>query len=327
MKCSTCRQDFHAKCQHISERTYDAIKDENADIDWYCSSCRVVTRNMSQNMARLDQRVTALESAIEDKVDKEDIEKLNIALNDKADKNVVEQLCKKMDSMEKGSTEKLDKDSEELSKLLEEKLKEQRELIQKSKTNQTSSDNKTFEEAVKEMEDRKRRKNNLIFHNIEESGAVDPDVRRAEDVSFIMKLLREHLKVESEIQLDQDGKAMVHRLGSKNTNKSRSLKITFRDIDIPRILRNAKLLANPRNEEIRKIIIKPDQTPFQRNEEKKLVKEKNDRNQEARSKNETADWFIQRGRVVRRSQATPKVTTGTSTTTINEEFKDAVDKS
>ena len=64
--------------------------------------------------------------------------------------------------------------------------------------------------------------------------------------------------------------------------------------------------------------VKPDQTQFQRGEEKKLVKEKNDRNDEAKSKNEIADWIIQKGRVVRGSRVTQKVTTSTSTTTINE---------
>ncbi len=326
VKCSTCRQNFHAKCQHVSEKTYEAINDEDIDMDWYCTACKVVTRNMSQNMARLDQRVTALETAMDDKVDKDEVKRINKALDDKADKEAVEQLTRQVESMVHEKSEKTDKDTEELSKLLEAKLKEQREIIERNKTIQRDSGNKTFAEAVKEMEDRERRKNNLIFHNIAESGAVDPDIRRAEDVSFVMKILREYLKVESEIQTDQEGKAMVYRLGVKNATKSRSLKVTFRPIDIPRILVRAKLLAEATNEEVRRIVIKPDQTQFQRDEEKKLVKEKNERNEEAKSKNETADWIIQKGKVVRRSRTTPKVTTSTSTTTINEEFRDAVDR-
>ncbi len=326
VKCSTCRQNFHAKCQHVSETTYDAIKDEEADLDWYCSACKVVTRNMSQNLARLDQRVTALEAVIDDKVDTDEVEKINKALEDKADKEVVEELSRKIESMEQENTGKLDKDTEELSKLLEEKLKEQREIIEKNKAHQTSRGTETFAEAVKEMENRERRKNNLIFHNIKESGTVNPDVRRAEDVSFVMKILRENLKVESEIQTDQEGKAMAKRLGARKANNSRSLMVTFRPIDVPRILKKAKKLAEADNEEIRKIVIKPDQTPFQREEERKLVKEKNDRNEESRSKNEMADWIIQRGRVVRRSQTVRKVTTSTSTTSINEEFKDAQER-
>ncbi len=308
MKCATCRQNFHVKCQNVSETTYEAIRNEDADLDWYCSACKVVTRNMSQNMARLDQRVTALETAINDKVDKDEVEKIQKALEDKADKEVVEQLSRKVESMEQNKHERMDKDTEELSNLLEEKLKEQREIIEKNKTNQTGNGEKTFCEAVKEVEDRERRKNNLIFHNIEESGAVDRDVRRAEDVSFVMKILQEYVKVESEIQTDQEGKAMVYRLGSKNTNKSRFLKVTFRPIDVPRILRNAKRLAEASNDEIRKIVIKPDQTQFQRDEEKKLVKEKNARNEQAKSKNITADWIIQRGRVVRRCQTKARAT-------------------
>ncbi len=138
--------------------------------------------------------------------------------------------------------------------------------------------------------------------------------------------MRDHLKVKAEIKTDQEGRAMVYRLGSKNPTKSRSLKITFRPEDVARILRNAKKLAEANNKEIRKILIKPDQTPFQRGEEKKLVKEKNNKNEESKSKNEKADWIIQRGRVVRRSQTIRKTTTSTSTTSINEEFRDAEER-
>ena len=76
---------------------------------------------------------------------------------------------------------------------------------------------------------------------------------------------------------------------------------------------------------IKKIVIKPDLTPMQREEELKLVKEKNEKNKEALTKNEPANWIIQRWKVVRRpTQApVPKANATTSTSSLTEEFKDA----
>lgn len=113
-------------------------------------------------------------------------------------------------------------------------------------------------------------------------------------------------------------------MGKKTDGKSRSMKITLLPDEVPKVLKKAKTLSQSNDEDIKKIIIKPDLTPMQRDDELKLVKEKNEKNKEALAKNEPANWIIQRWKVVRRPNTGPaKATTSTSTSSLNEEYTDA----
>ncbi len=329
--CGTCQQTFHAKCQNVSDKKYETLKEEGEDTLWLCLSCNQVTRGMVQNIVSIQQRVTTLEEDMASKADRSEVQQLGTRLNNfmqgaknrlesKADKDKMEDLSNRVSTIEqKVNNDNIDKDTEELSKLLEEKLKEQQEIInQRSKPTE-----KSMSDAVKEMEDRDRRKNNIVLHNINESDETEAEARKSHDEEMIKKLFKEHLMIDVQPKLDSNQKPMMHRLGKKTEGKSRSLKITLLPDDVPKVLRNAKSLATDAN--IKKIVIKPDLTPMQREEEQKLVKEKNEKNKEALSKNERADWIIQRWKVVRRpAQAkVPQANATTSTSSLTEEFADA----
>ncbi len=336
VQCGTCKQNFHAKCQNVSDRKYDTLKEEGEDTMWMCLSCNQVTRGMVQNITNIQQRVTALEVEVAAKADKTEVQQTNARLNNfmqgaknmivaKADKRDMEALNQRMISIEQQvNNGTLDKESEELSKLLEEKLKEQQELInQRSNTPETA-----LTDAVKEMEDRKRRENNIVIHNIEESRAPEAEARKAYDEQLVKRIFKEYLKIDVKPKLDNRQQPMMRRLGKKTDGKSRSLKVTLPDDDVPKVLRNAKNLSSASDATIRKLVIKPDLTPMQRKEELKLVKEKNEKNKEAMTKNEPADWIIQRWKVVRRPRTTqvPRANATTSTSSLNEEFADATNE-
>ncbi len=90
---------------------------------------------------------------------------------------------------------------------------------------------------------------------------------------------------------------------------------------------NAKNLAQAQDPEFKKIIVKPDLTKLQRDEEKKLIEEKNKKNEEAKEKNEPEDWIIQRWKVVRRRKPREptKADAKTSTESLNEEYTEATE--
>ncbi len=225
---------------------------------------------------------------------------------------------------QKVNNDPIDKETEDLAKILDEKIKEQNELIEQRRNNQTES---SLTDAVKEMEDRDRRKNNIVLHNIAESSAAEPNARKSDDVKFVEQLFKEHLKIDVKPKLDKSQQPMIFRLGKKNDGKSRSMKIVLQPDDVAKVLKKAKTLALATDEKIKKIVIKPDLTPMQREEEQKLVKEKNEKNKEALTKNEPADWIIQRWKVVRRPRnQVPKANAATSTDSLNEEYADATNE-
>ncbi len=179
------------------------------------------------------------------------------------------------------------------------------------------------------MEDRKRRTCNIVIHNISESNATDANARKSHDQQLVRQVFKDHLNVNVEPKLDNNQQPVLRRLGKKTDGKSRSLKVTLpAPEDVFKVLKNAKKLSNATDENIKRMVIKPDLTPMQREEEQKLVKDKNEKNKEALAKNEPANWIIQRWKVVRRSPKTeaPKVNATTSTSSLNEEYQDATNE-
>ncbi len=315
VQCGTCNQVFHAKCQGVSDKKHELLQEEGEDTLWLCIACNKTTRGLIQHVSRLEQRMDALEV----KVDK------------KASKEQVKLLEDRVAAIEE--QERLDPDTEELAKKLEEKLKEQQEIIERNAVKRFEETRKqdrrnseiagsTLTDAVKELEDRERRKNSLVIHNFKESTEVNPDSRKLDDAARIKSLISDHLKLKVEFLEDQNGQPMVLRLGKKSDTKSRSVKITLSPQDAGLVLKNAKNLNSSEDADIKKVIIKPDLTKMQREEEMKLVKEKNEKNKAAKEKNEPEDWIIQRWKVVRRRKP-QKADAQTSNTSLNEEFKDA----
>ncbi len=300
---------------------------------WLCLSCNQTTRGMVHNITSIQQRVTALEVEMSNKADKADVQQLETRLNNfmqgaknrletKANKSDTEDLSQRVTSIEqKVNNDPVDRDTEELAKLLEVKLKEQEQIINERRNKTETS----LTDAVKEMEDRERRKNNIVVHNVAESTDTGAEARKSYDEDLVKKLFKEHLNVDVKLKLDNNQKPMIRRLGKKTEGKSRSLKVTLLPGDVPKVLKNAKNLSLSSDENIKKIVVKPDITPMQREEEQKLVKEKNEKNKEALTKNEPADWIIQRWKVVRRptQRQVPKVNATTSTSSLTEEFTDA----
>ncbi len=311
IQCGACKEIFHPKCQAISDAKYQLLTAEGEDTLWLCTSCNKTTRGLIEHLGSVEQRVAALEVAIDCKADKEEIKKLQ---QSKADKSDMKKLDERLSHIEQNSQE-LDLETEEFSKKLEEKLKEQQAIIQQNAKSKETS----IPDAVKELEDRERRRPNLIFHNLKESTESTPEARKLDDATRIKQICKDHLKTDLQIQIDVNGQPLAIRLGKFEENKTRSVKVIAVKGEAQKILNKAKDLNNSTDADVKKIIVKPDLTPMQRKEEAKLVNEKNEKNKEAKEKNEPEDWIIQRWKVVRRKK--PKPTQETS----EEEFKDAAE--
>ncbi len=306
IRCATCKLNFHIKCQGVSEVNYEFLK-EDENILWFCNSCKQTTRGMVENLSNVEKRVTALEVKIDSKADKEDLQKLD----------------ERVTSLEQNGATTVDKDTEELSRRLGAAIKEQKEIIKKNKAKEEAS----MTEAVKELEERDRRKGNIIIHNVSESKSTDPQAMRNDDVQKVKDLCEKFLKIDINIKKDKNQQPLVIRLGKKEEKKNRSLKLCLSPEDAQKMLQNAKNLAQAQDPEFKQMIIKPDLTQMQRGEEKKLIEEKNKKNGEAKEKNEPEDWIIQRWKVVRRKKPREptKADAKTSTGSLNEEYTKATE--
>ncbi len=62
MSCATCRQEYHTKCQGISDLKHEVLLEGNDDIMWFCKACRVTTINMVHKLSEFEIRIAEMET-------------------------------------------------------------------------------------------------------------------------------------------------------------------------------------------------------------------------------------------------------------------------
>ena len=140
-----------------------------------------------------------------------------------------------------------------------------------------------------EVEDRDRRKANLIISGLQEEFSGTAEERKKRDLSKVQSLFRALDGVSGHVI------SSVRRLGKGNSQKPRLLKVVCRDIESKRALlrksKNLRGIANYRN-----VYLNPDLTPNQQEENKRFIEELKAR----RDLGENV--VIQNGKVVTKTQ-------------------------
>ena len=147
-----------------------------------------------------------------------------------------------------------------------------------------------YETIVNEVEERDRRKPNLIVSGLLEKEEGDVLERKRWDEKQVEALFQ------SLCQMNKDAISSVHRIGKVNLVKStpRLLKVVCRDNESKRaLLRKARDLRNTAN--FKQVYVNPDLTPVQQEQSKRLRRELRMR----RDRGE--DVVISNGRVIQRN--------------------------
>ncbi len=144
------------------------------------------------------------------------------------------------------------------------------------------------------MDDRQRRRKNIVLHNVPETG--NPD----KDTEVVNNIFKDILWEVPEMQRDlKTTKTRIYRLGRQVPGKNRSIKCHLISEGIcEQILAQSRLLQDSHN--FSNVIIQADLTPMQRFHLKKLVFEKKRRNSCAQLNNEEPDWVIRYGKLCRK---------------------------
>ena len=151
-------------------------------------------------------------------------------------------------------------------------------------SNTAHQNSDTTVEAVREMQDIKRRKGNLMIFKL-----VLPPNPPAADV----KNLVEELLIGIGLQPSEHEFIFVGQVGREVAGRARAIKVVFKSKASARaVLGNANKLANIGDTRFSKISIRPDLTPLQQAENKKLAEELR------LKKSGGGGYHIRRGRVV-----------------------------
>lgn len=163
-------------------------------------------------------------------------------------------------------------------------LKKKNQILEEKMENLSSS-------LMEEIEDRNRRKRNVIISGIPEQGNGDADERKKADMKNVEELMQQLSLCEYKNTIIR-----TNRIGKPGKDAgNRLLIVTFRDQDVQQdVIRKAKQLRNMAA--YRKTFINPDLTPTQRNERKNL-------NQELRRRRNLGDEVvIWKGKVTEKSK-------------------------
>lgn len=133
------------------------------------------------------------------------------------------------------------------------------------------SNNKSIlDAAIEEMNERERRKFNIIIFKIPESVEPEPLRRKAHDTSLVTELFT---SIGSEVDCRE---LKVHRLGSRLANKDRPVRVVMRsEGEVRKILSNAHKAMN--TPQFRNFIISSDKTPRQQSQYQDLKRQMFDR--------------------------------------------------
>jgi hypothetical protein len=220
---------------------------DNSQFHWYCkSSCNILYRQIHGRVAKLQVDVAQLTT---------DVGTLDAKV-DNLEREKVDKLQTQLDQLLGGNL------STELRKAIEEIVKSCQPVAQPDMQVETKA---IIRESVGEIGDRERRKNNIIFFNVEESTATEIDTRKQHDVDQVQGIL-EVLELGSEINVTKP----VRLSKSKNPahlNKPRPLRVTVPSHeDRENIIKKSKNLAGSVNSKMKLVYAKRDQTPLERTE-------------------------------------------------------------
>ena len=278
LKCDLCTEPICVPCTKLTEGNYDYMEEEGIEIPFLCTPCRSELpklRELLNIQAKHEELKTTVEQ-LTAKVEKlkKDVEKAE-ADNDDIKERVSELEAiideKKINSKDYPPLEKINSQSEKFS-----------EIVKK----QQSIDNKLKKQDEEKIEEKRieEKENNLIVYGIPEH-YEDPGKQMKADFETIREIYSNIVNIQKEDIMN------INRLGTKNPDQIRPIKITFESADKRmKVLRNNKNLvlyddSSPKckgefcnlKENHKHIYISTDKTKQQRETEKMLRQELKER--------------------------------------------------
>ena len=277
----------------------DSQHDEGASTQWYCRpSCNKVADKILIHLQATTKEIKEL---------KQELEETKASLNQMREKMTKIQdgeFTTKMVDAIKNLAPRQENEDTAASRELEERVGKVEEKVNKTyasvaamNTGETKNHppNRTtiIQDSVKEVSNRENRKANLVWFGIPESGKDDPQERKLEDLKA-MKALGETV-----FELENPETAFVNavRLGQKG-DRPRPLLTTMNCAQIASdILQGARALGKPEHKE-KRISVKKDMTPLEREEHKKLMRQLHTKREETKTKGSGEIWVIRNEQIV-----------------------------
>ena len=282
VECEKCMHWFHSKCQGISKAALTALGKWHGTFVWLCSSCMASLKDKpvisNTGLGQVEETVSKLEKMV------------------RHNANALNEVIKNQDIMFTGQcklTEKMAKEAHPQKSYAEaikgvgaEVVDQVSKKIDKmpSVAIPVQRSNEEIAGILDEMQDKERRKHNIVIHNLSEAeGESQSERAKGSEIKFKV-MVKEGMKLMVET-------SKTFRVGKKVDHKPRLMVVTLTNMSDKREI--LRLAASLRDSEWNKVFITPDLTWKEREAGRQL------RNELGRRKEagEQHIW-IRRGRIV-----------------------------
>ena len=268
LQCDLCASWLHASCEGITREDYkllNQLSSSTQNIVYYCNLNHCLDRFktiMAQWTQNAPSKIDQLESKLIAQINKvSESSYSSLSSENKHIGEAISELSLKIDQLQ-SREEEIQNQIKETSNTL---------FNAHDSSSQLSAPSSVADTIVQELEDKKRRRNNVIFYNIPEPDTPNQQI----DSNYVLTLCKETYKLDVQI-------LKAFRLGKKLPNKSRPLLIQLENDNIKaKILAKSYLLKSV--ELYRNIYVSNDMTKTERAKHKQLVEELKSR----RAKGET----------------------------------------
>ncbi len=210
VSCATCRQEFHTRCQGISDLKHEVLLEGNDDIMWFCKACRVTTINMVHKLSEFEIRIAEMKTREEAL-----IKELTIV------HNLTKTLCEQNKAIEEDLKSIKEKESQmsQQNNVLKQQLEnlESKLYLQAEAKKTESTETKTRLDDLEQDS----KMNNLRFAGI-------PEVEGEDLRNEILVITKEKLNLLSISESDID---LCYRLGRAVEGKHRDILVRFQSRD------------------------------------------------------------------------------------------------
>ena len=268
IECDRCEKWICKDCTGLNDEVFN-FYDKNPGVSiWYCPPCRASAMKAVKSDNLIEERCKAHFETFKKEVDQMIKEKFD---------QVQENLQTTETSLKK-EDESIRREINELKELLDNKISKI--------TDEAAS------QSVQEVQERRNREKSAMLFKLKESTHIDAEERKKEDLQHINEICT-ILDVKVDV-------GQATRIGKKEDDKIRPLKITLNTSQqVESLIKAARKLKDCKRKEYEGVVVKNDMTPMEREEMKKLLKLRDQKREESRTKGETVNWIIKGKKVVK----------------------------
>ena len=294
--CDACELWFHPKCQGLSGKAFEAIAEYQ--LLWLCDSCKEklqetlsIRKQIEQKLALVDKDLRMEQETLDRKLGtkiEEGLKHIEETVNKKIDSHMkaVEETLKSQEQIMESSA----KVQAEEKRSYADMAKEIKDIPKYTEKLRESADN-LFTNFMEHKQDKERRENNLILHNVTESLEEDPKLRKSHDSAqfgeVISALLGDIDRPTIEIE-------KIYRLGKKKDKdeKPRLLLVRLKSKEHVNMLLKKRKMLRQNAPGLGPVFLTADLTPDERKREHELKQELEEKGKETHR--------VFRGKVVRK---------------------------